>query len=306
MWYKYFIGFSFIFLVFGLYRADYLQIPYFHSPSLAIFSMLFLFGGFIASAISQQKLMAKASFNISIRRAIAMVGLNVFGKYIPGKVWIIMGNALYISEKEHYPVADLSFLLLSAQLISVWCGLVLGICGLLTIDAFQLLGWIGIVIFAGFTLVLFSNKAQVLSIGAVNKFLKKDFTLPVIKLSQILSVLPWFLGVWLLWGLGFYLLTESLTDRIIPVSMVFCFPLAGTIGILLLFSPGGIGVRESVIIGYLTLLNFPLAESITISAVSRLWFLSGEFLMFGTGYFAGQINADGLKDKPVLQNIDDA
>ena len=287
-WHKYIIYISLIFLVIALYKAQYLVVPRFHSPFLLIISLLCLFGGFIVNAVSQQRLLARADLGITHHQAIAMTGLNVFGKYIPGKVWLVMGKALYIAEKNNYPVADLSFLFLNAQLIGLWSGMALGICGLLTNDAFRLLNWAGLALFTAFTLVLFWDRAHTAGLRAFNRFFRKDLTLPLLGFPATLSLLPWFLAVWVLWGIGFYFLAQSLTDQIIPMASVYCFPLAGTLGILFVVAPGGIGVRESIITGYLSMLDVPLPVAITISAVSRFWFLIGELFIFAAGYAANK------------------
>lgn len=285
-WHKYLIYFSLIFLVVALYKAHYLEIPRIHSPASLFIATVCLLGGFVVNAIAQQRLLRKTKFYISIRQAIAMTGLNVFGKYIPGKIWMVMGKAIYVAEKNKYPIADLSLLFLHAQIIGLWCGLVLGIYGLVANDALHFLSWVGIMVLGLFTLVLFSKTAQSVALKAVNKVFRKDYSLPSIGITKTLLLVPWFLGAWLLWGCGFFFLAASISDHVFPLSTIFCFPLAGTVGILFLFTPGGIGIRESIITAYLVLQNVPLPEAITIATVSRLWFLSGEFLIFGTGYLA--------------------
>jgi hypothetical protein len=97
------------------------------------------------------------------------------------------------------------------------------------------------------------------------------------------------MGPWLLWGGGFFLLCAGLSDQMFPFSTLFCFPLATTLGILILFAPGGLGIREGVIVGYLTLLGIALPEAITLSAASRLWFLIGEFFVFVAGYLSARV-----------------
>ena len=295
-WYKLFIYVSLIFVIIALIRSQYLHIPRIHSPLLMFISILCLVVGFLANALAHQRLLMTAHINIRFNRAVGMIGLNIFGKYIPGKVWVIMGRALYVAEKLDLPVAEVSFILLKGQLISIWCGLAFGICGLIAIDALHLMSWLGFGFFALFTLVLFSEKAQTVSLQALSKMLKKTYNLPVIDLPTSVALTPWFVSGWLLWGIGFFLMAQSLTDQTVAVTTVFCFPLASTLGILFVIAPGGIGIRESIITGYLVLVNIPVAEAVTVSAVSRLWFLVGEFLFFGLGYFSGKEN------KPVSNN----
>ena len=287
-WHKYLIYFSLIFIVVTLYKTQHFEIPHIHSPILLFLSLICLFGGFVINAISQQRLLERSKFHISIRQAISMTGLNIFGKYITGKVWMVLGKAMYIAEKKKYPITELSLLFLHAQIIGLWCGLVLGICGLWVNDALHYLSWVGLVILGIFTAILFSDMAQNTALGAINKVLNKDYSLPVIDIAKTISLIPWFLGGWVLWGGGFLLLAASITDHFIPFSAVFCFPLAGSLGILFIFAPGGIGIREGIITGYLTLLNVSLPEAIMISASSRLWFLVGELFIFITGYLVSR------------------
>ena len=289
-WHKYFIYFSLIFLIVVLYKADYLGIPRIYSPVSLFLAFVCLLGGFLSNTLAQQRLLEKHSFHIGIRQALAMDGLNIFSKYIPGKVWMIMGKAMYLADKKKYPAGELSLLFLHVHVVALWCGLLLGICGLWMNDALHLLSWVGLGILGLFTLMLLSKTVCNAVLGLMNKVLKKDYPLPELDFSKALFLIPWVLGGWLLWGCGFFLLAISITNHVFPFSTIFCFPLAGTLGILFVFAPGGIGIRESFITGYLTLLNVPLPEAIMISAVSRLWFLIGELFIFITGYLANRKN----------------
>ena len=285
-WHKYFIYFSLIFLFVVLYKAHYLEIPHIYSPVPLFLSFVCLLGGFVANVIAQQRLLEKHAFHINIRQALAMEGLNIFSKYVPGKVWMITGKAVYLAEEKQYRAGELSVLFLHVHVIALWCGLVIGICGLWMNDALYLLSWAGLTILGFFTLILLSKTVYQTALNMANKILKRNYSLPDIGFSKTVSLIPWFLGVWLLWGCGFFLLALSLTPYSLHFSTFFCFPLAGTIGILFVFAPGGIGIREGVITGYLTLLNVALPEAVTISAASRLWYLVGEIICFITGYIA--------------------
>ena len=54
--------------------------------------------------------------------------------------------------------------------------------------------------------------------------------------------------------------------------------------------PGGLGVRESILTGYLNLAGLPISEAATISISARLWFLIGEIFFFVTAYVLNSIN----------------
>ena len=288
-WHKYLLYISLFFLVMALIKADYLKIPYIYSIVGLLLSFMLLFLGFIANAIAQQQLLTKSGYPISIYHSLSMVGLTIFGKYIPGKMWMMLGKAAYIAERSDFKLLDLSVLFVRAQLIAIWCGLFLGIIGLLLNNAIDYMSWIGLLALSGLTLILFSQSANNAAEGLINKFKKKPITITKLNISRTLKVLPWFLSSWFFWGGGFYLLTASLTDHGIPLSTLFCFPLAGTMGILFLFAPGGIGIREGIIVGYLTVVHFNLTEAVTIAAASRLWFLIGEFFIFAVGIICNRV-----------------
>lgn len=285
-WHNYFIYLSLIFLVVTLYKAHYLSIPKIYSPAYLIISMVCLIGGFIFNALAQQHLLCTQSFQIDMRQALAMEGLNIFGKYLPGKVLMIVGKAMYLSEKKNFPPSQLSVLFFQFHIVALWCGLSLGIIGLYMNDGLKIFSWIGFAILSVLTTILLSKSVNKAGQRLLNKVLRKEVNLPLMDLTQILHTILWLMGGWGLWGCGFFLLSLSITEHALPVSTVFCFPLAATIGILFVFAPGGIGIRESVISGYMALLGVPLPEAITISAASRIWFLSGELVIFITGYLA--------------------
>jgi len=89
-----------------------------------------------------------------------------------------------------------------------------------------------------------------------------------------------------LWSMGFYTLVVSLTAIDVPWSVGLGFPLAATLGIMALITPGGIGAREGVMVGYLSSAGIPIAEATTIAVASRLWFLAGELFIFIAGWIA--------------------
>ncbi|MEX0686385.1 MAG: lysylphosphatidylglycerol synthase domain-containing protein [Balneolales bacterium] len=99
----------------------------------------------------------------------------------------------------------------------------------------------------------------------------------------VLKLLPWTVINWLFWSAGFYFLILSLTETQIPPTAGLSFALATNIGILAIISPGGLGVREAVLIAYLNFIGLSLAEATTISVASRLWFLIGEAMLFAAG-----------------------
>ncbi len=114
-------------------------------------------------------------------------------------------------------------------------------------------------------------------------FFKKKITISRIPLKSFFYVLPWIILYWVIISISFYMFTASLSTLNIPLFIGFGFPLAGTLGIMAVIVPGGLGVRESVLVGYLNLAGLSLPEATTISITARLWFLIGEIFIFIVG-----------------------
>jgi uncharacterized membrane protein YbhN (UPF0104 family) len=104
--------------------------------------------------------------------------------------------------------------------------------------------------------------------------------IPVMKSYQFIRLLPWYLVRWMFFSASFYFLVASLTNEGVPFHISFGYPLAGTLGLIAFFAPGGLGVRESILVGFFKLAGYEIAIATTISITSRLWYLFGEFFIF--------------------------
>ncbi len=285
-WHKYFVYLSLFFLAVFLFKTDYLKIPAVISPQYLILSFLFLFSGFIGNAFSWHRLLKASKNPVSIKVCISSVGLSIFGKYIPGKFWLIMGRAAHVAENSAYSLGRVSALSLNAQFISLWFGLVLGTFGLFILGGLYLWGWIILVLWLVLTAVVFSSFFNNAGEKFLSFILKKEIAIPKLTLMETITVAPWFAISWLLWAAGFYFFVCALSLSGMPISVGLGFPLAGTLGIMAVFAPGGLGAREGVAAAYLCLAGLGLQEATTIAVASRAWFLSGEAFIFLLGWFS--------------------
>lgn len=286
--YKYFVYLSLFFLAFALYCADYLKVPKVISFPAVSASLLFLFLGFVSSAVAWKKILEKSHCRVAFAECLVGTGLSIFGKYIPGKIWLIVGRAAYIAEKHHYSLSKLSTISLNAQLIDIWIGLILGTAGTFLVGGFRLWGWLILILFLMLTALIFSNLIQ-RGAQKISKLCKKDIKIPNLTIRSIFSILPWFMVTWVLWSIGFYIFVLSLTAIDVPWSAGLGFPLSGALGILVFIAPGGLGAREAIMVGYLILAEIPAIEATTIAVASRLWFFSGEVFIFALGLAAHKV-----------------
>ncbi len=247
-------------------------------------SFIFLFGGFVADVFSWKSTLNASQFKANSKEVLASVGLSIFTKYIPGKILIIVGRAAYISVRRNYPIVRISILSLNAQFVTLWIGLTLGTSGLFILG--ELLVWKLFILFLwiGLTIVTFSKFVHIFLEKAIKAIFRKEILIPQLNVLSTLKIMPWFLACWCCWSIGFYFLASSLQGQYVPIVAGLIFPLSGTLGILAVIAPGGIGVREGLIASCLVMAGLPVAEAATISVTSRLWFLVGEISIFLAGW----------------------
>lgn len=293
-WYKYLICLSFVFLAVALYKANYFVLPHIFSFSTLIASFLVLFMGFISSAIAWWYLLQRSHCHVDAVTCLASVGLSTFSKYIPGKIWTVVGRAAYVAKESRYPLGMLSIISLNEQFITLWVGLSLGTLGLFLLHGVYLWGWLILFVWLGLTAAIFSQPLHGKAERLITRVLHKDIKFSGLTITSTMRVMPWFLIIWLLWSISFYLLVVSLTVMAMPWSVGFGFPLVASLGILALIAPGGLGVREGALVAYLTLVHVPLNEAMTIAVASRLWFFIGEVFIFLVGWIADRRCASRL------------
>lgn len=278
-WSKYLLYLSLFFVVLALAQAEYLKIPKIHKYFYLFLSFVFLFAGFIFQCLNWHFIL-KDRFPVSFAHSVISFGLYVFSKYIPGKVLVIVGKAAYINQQYEYPTKSLIVRSLDAQFMVLWTGLMVGSAGLFfSGEAARwalplLLSWLAL------TLVIFTNIFHRLFQKILKRIAKKEISIPFIRFREALRVLPVFFGYWLIFAAGFYFFAAALCPETVSFGVAFGFPLAITLGIMALIAPGGIGIREGVLVAYLTMLGIDLAQATTISVASRLWFLLGEIFIF--------------------------
>ncbi|MCH8064347.1 MAG: flippase-like domain-containing protein [Chloroflexi bacterium] len=112
---------------------------------------------------------------------------------------------------------------------------------------------------------------------------------------QIAKVTGMYVGAFLLNGVGFYLLIISLTDyspRYLPLA-VGLFGLAAVVGLVSVFAPAGIGVREGILVVVLQT-TMPVELAILVSLVARVWATVIDLLLIAGCFFYDQLSGERL------------
>lgn len=268
---------SFIFLFIYLLKQKYI-IPNIENYLNLILSFLLLFAGFIASSFSWYVALHTHNVRVSFKDALISHGQSIFAKYIPGKIWVILGRAGYISESKQQ-MKDYSVISFKEQIIYLWAGFLISSIPTVIFYKTQWISLVMLGIIICLTIFLFSMRINHLVLKFIGKIFKHKTEIPVIRFKESIPMILSVSLIWLLWTGAFYLFMTAFSKEIIPI-MMFAFPLSVCFGLVAIIVPGGIGVREGIIIGYLTLASLDIETSSTISFLNRLWFIGGEVFIF--------------------------
>lgn len=280
---------SFIFLVFFLYKFDFLKFKEVRFNWFAlVLSMLLLWAGALLSSISWWNALRKHHIFIDWRNAVISHGSSIFAKYIPGKIWVILGRAYYISTGG-FSLKVTSLASVQEQLIYVFVGLLISVVPMIFFDGLnEYVIWV-LVILVGFSLFIFTDWFHKLVVFLVRKIFKKDIDLPVLGLRENASIMLFCLIYWIFWLFAFYFFVFSIIGQP-PLAVMFAFPLSVTLGLLAFIVPGGLGVREGIMSAYLVIIGIPIETAVTISVIARLWFITGEVFIFLTALFFRKVS----------------
>lgn len=282
-WLKYLVYLSVAFLIWYLWKADFLHIPSIDSYAMLLFSFLLLFCGYLTKSKAWQVGLKAKGQDVSMRDSIASTGLAELGKYIPGKLWVILGRAGYISNHYNISTRKASGISLVVQFITIWSGILLALAGIIFIRVPA--GWI-LALVAGWvllSLVLFLKPLHNLIKDLLENLFKKEINLPFINLQEVKPYLHWYFIDWLVRMAGFYLLLWAVFGEALQPAIAAGFPLAVTLGILAVVAPGGLGVREGILVVWFQAAGFDLATATSLSVTIRIWALTGEMGIFGIG-----------------------
>lgn len=270
---------SILFLFIYLYRMDYFAFQEVKIKWVPLIcSILLLWLGYVLSTVSWWNILKKHNIDVAIKHSLISHGLAIFAKYIPGKIWVILGRAGYIASEGH-SIKTTSFLSLKEQLIYVWEGLLISAVPMLFIYGFNKLTLLVLMLCVFFTFFLYSRIFHNWFLLIFKKITKKELDVPFLKFSENLRVIGFVFIYWLSWLFAFYVFIIAFYPDV-DLRVAFAFPLSVTLGLLAIIFPGGLGVREGIMGSYLVMTGIPLQIATVITVYARLWFISGEIFIF--------------------------
>lgn len=229
-----------------------------YSPWIGLSVVLFWV---VLAGVWQFNLRLTMGQRISLLAAFRQIVMLLMGKYLPGKVWGVFARGGDASVLEQVPASDSYAAAYLEQLISVHAGFMFGLA-LLTL-AYPAEVWIGIVfLFSLPSLVIVPKFHHRLLKWSSGLLLKKYSSMLKIVESTVISVVDYgrlflaYLCEWVVTGLMLVAVQLAITG-VWPAGELFVlllgsYAIAMVVGFIAIFAPGGIGVREGVMVALLT------------------------------------------------------
>lgn len=223
-------------------------------------------------------------------RAITAYLYSILGKYIPGKVFMLLAR-IPAYEEEGASIGKVTICFFLENICTLLGAAFLFLVSLLFFpnDLLTDYKWAAVVLVIAF-FVCINPKIINFFLRIMEKLIrKKDLVIPI-TYAQMIKVVALFIGNWLIVGIGFYMLTLSIYP--VPISEMLytagIFGLSCIIGILAIFAPSGLGVREGILVLGLGLI-MPQEYAVIISLISRLWMTVSELVLIGIAFVVNQI-----------------
>lgn len=256
-----------------------------------LFSMLFYFIYKVTLASLWHYITKINDCSIGYGKSITAYLYSILGKYIPGKVFMLAARLTYYKE-ENAPLSKVTVCFFIENICTLLGAAMLFIISLFFFpnELLEQYKWLTVILIIVF-FVFIHPKVINLVLKPIGRLFKKQLEIPMNYLQMLKAVLL-FIANWLIIGVGFYILAKSIYPALeLELSqLLFCAGIWGVsaiIGILAVFAPSGLGVREGIIIAGLMLI-MPENEAVVISVVSRLWQTIPELVLVAGAFVFSQ------------------
>lgn len=266
--------------------------PFAFSPLLLAGSILFYGGSYFFQVWAWHFLTVKLNIALPLAETLENWFVSQFGKYLPGKVWIFLGRFHFYESKGKSKKAISIALYFETITVIVAAGII-SFVTLLFFKKTDLVysgipfWWMIFPLILAFVF-LHPKVLQKILNWVLVKFKRESISFSI-SYPDILWVLFLCILSWLVGGAGFYLFIDS----VFPVSSTHLLYLTGalafssTLGLMALFAPGGLGVREGVLV-YLLSFVIPVPIAVIISFLTRLWMTLIEIGLIGMVYLTSR------------------
>jgi uncharacterized membrane protein YbhN (UPF0104 family) len=221
---------------------------------------------------------------ISWAGAIESQAIGQLAKYAPGKVLTLIGK-VYLAGRAGVPEAQATLAMFIEVATLTLTGLIVGLGYALQVVSPARLAAAGVLLLAGAAMVLHPSVLPRAINGAL-RLLRRPTAEFRYQWGAAIPLLTCYLGLWLVWGVGVWLLAAGLGLEAPVAPLVSGNALAWVAGFLSFIFPGGLGVREYVLARLLSASTPGVAMGVAL--VSRAWLLGAE-VVWGLGAWVGRL-----------------
>jgi uncharacterized membrane protein YbhN (UPF0104 family) len=212
----------------------------------------------------------RTGFTISFWEGARIWSISNLGRYIPGKVWQMGTMAVMAQARGVSGIAAAGSAVIITLLTTVGGFVVLAITGA---DVLRLPPFAIVAVVAVGVGVLLSPQLLPWLGALAGRILRRDIAIPrlphrAIWLAGLISAISW-----VVYGIAFRLLVIGVLGNAPGALSYYVAVFTGPylVGFLVLFMPGGIGVREMTMLPALQQAGFDTGEAILIVVASRVW-----------------------------------
>ena len=258
--------------------------------SSLILSFLFSCIGFFNYALIWQFITLKNKCALSLEKGVMAWFYSELGKYIPGKIFLATAKVYFynLDGKSQRKV------LFCFYLETICTFLAAGFVFLISLLFFQTKVLLDfqyyVYVLIGIFFLILHPKVIEQTINLVLVRLKKEPVHISLSYADVLMIIGFYILNFLIIGIAFFWLVHSLY----PVSrenvffLIGAFALASLMGMLGVFAPAGLGVREGILL--LTLKNIlPNSISGIVAILSRVWTVLVEVFLVGLIFMYSKI-----------------
>ncbi len=225
------------------------------------------------------RIVRKTVGDMPLRLDVACWLASQLGKYVPGKVVLVLGRVIVYRERGASAAGVGAAFLLEMLALFSTASLLALLASHTSVGPVPLpFRLMAAGAFAGFVALCHPRWFR-LAAKLVRRYRAGAPDLPLHRFRDALSWIGLMTLDWAILGSGFFLLADSLValEPTMLLPLTAAFALAGTAGILVLVAPSGLGVREGVLTALLApVLGAGVAAALAILA--RLWMTAAEVL----------------------------
>jgi len=235
-------------------------------------------GGYAVLIAAWRLLLSAWQSPLGVVAATRIWFVSSLGKYVPGKVWSIGAMAMLARDAGASPLAATGSAIIM-QVVNLAAGFaVVAAAGagsrelLIAYPVLSAAAWVALVA-TGIGLA-FGPALLTWAVGTAARLIRRPVpALPHLSRTTLLLVFGANTVAWIAYGVGFGLFWTALLGRGGGVSMaaLAVYTASYLLGFLALVAPGGLGVRESILIGLLVSLRLASpADAALLAAASRI------------------------------------